>query len=181
MNSNNKNYKRRILLNRITFGMIIVIIILAIVFTVKLISVNKRDKNPSPTDMIIVNTAPPAATDCSVPENTDGKNSTAGPGETDAFKTPEKSSGPLITATPPDAGTPVPPTDRTSEKTPDKTLEKSPEKTQSAPTKTPDNSNYTDITIINAGDIMFHMAQVRGANIRISTWRLSFRRQIWPL
>ena len=165
MNSNNKNYKRRILLNRITFGMIIVIIILAIVFTVKLISVNKRDKNPSPTDMIIVNTAPPAATDCSVPENTDGKNSTAGPGETDAFKTPEKSSGPLITATPPDAGTPVPPTDRTSEKTPDKTLEKSPEKTQSAPTKTPDNSNYTDITIINAGDIMFHMAQVRGANI----------------
>lgn len=33
------------------------------------------------------------------------------------------------------------------------------------PTPTPYVPEYTDITIINAGDIMFHMAQVRGANI----------------
>ena len=166
MNSNNKNYKRRILINRITFGLIIVIIILSIVAVVKLITNNKNDSNkPKTTETIIVNTAPPESTNAPDTNTADASERTIGPATTDISTAIVPTEVPVNTATPPDVSAPVSTADKTPDRTPDKTPEKSPEKTPPPPTRTPDNSEYTDITIINAGDIMFHMAQVRGANI----------------
>ena len=146
MNSDNKKYKRRIMLNRAIFVLGIIIVILVIVMVAGLIKRIKSETKPVPT-YIVINTGAPGKTEA--PDKT---------GE--IVPTPSETSE--------ISGTPVPtekqdPTDITTPK-------QSPTPTQSptpspSPTAVPTGSDFTEISVLSAGDIMFHMAQVRGAYV----------------
>ena len=164
MNSNNKNYKRKIWLNRITALLVLIILILVIVLVVKACSMRFKDKNNTdPTEYVAIITAIPGKTDTpdietpfdpgtDEPSRTDVPEVTEAPG---TEQTPVATDGPSKTDTPEVTKTP--------EKTNQPVNTPKPSPTKAPPTAP--SGDYTEITILNAGDIMFHMAQVRGAYV----------------
>ena len=158
------------MLNRAIFVLGLVIVALFIFMIITLISRSSHKNDPVPTNIIVANTATPTAASVQTTEQTPQPTpdntavSTAidpteiasediiyTPGsETEIPATePSKTNTPPVRPTPTIQPTPTPPR-------PTPTVN---------PTPTPDAADYTEITVLSAGDIMFHMAQVRGAYV----------------
>jgi len=154
---NNRNNRTRIWINRISVLLLLALLVAFSIFLGKYIQSKKTA--PVSTPVIISNTTPTADT------TADSSSAPATPGvPTDPDITPDTTDNRTTDSAEPTEApeiTAVPATDV-------------PEDPTAVPTATPTRDPYsgrtpvpgepyTEITVINAGDIMFHMAQVRGA------------------